>query len=69
MMLGILIKKICVAVSGLYIREDNMDVPERYRGIGIRIEDDVLITESGPVVMSAMLPKDPDEIEAIMADR
>ncbi len=44
---------------GLYIAEEN---------IGIRIEDDVLITKSGNEVLSNMIPKDPDEIEAIMAE-
>eukprot|EP00128_Syssomonas_multiformis_P017109 Colp12_sorted_trinity150504_noHs@16791 len=41
-------------------------VPPKYRGIGVRIEDDVLITEGAPVVLTAECPKEPEEIEAIM---
>lgn len=38
----------------------------RYRGIGIRIEDDVLITESGPEVLTAECPKEVEDIERLM---
>ncbi|OCG07097.1 Xaa-Pro aminopeptidase [Gilliamella sp. wkB178] len=50
---------------GLYINQD-ADVPERYKGIGIRIEDNILITESGNEVLTADVPKDPDQIEKLM---
>jgi Xaa-Pro aminopeptidase len=50
---------------GIYIPEDAEDVPEEMRGVGIRIEDDVLITETGVEVLSAALEKEPDEIEAL----
>jgi hypothetical protein len=40
-----------------------------YRGIGIRIEDDVIVTSGDPEVISAGVPKDADEIEALMARR
>ena len=53
---------------GLYFaswRED-ISVPKKYSGIGVRIEDDVLITEDGPVVLTEMCPKTIDEIESIV---
>ncbi|MCC6439085.1 MAG: Xaa-Pro aminopeptidase, partial [Rhodanobacteraceae bacterium] len=52
---------------GLYISPDLKGVPARYRGIGIRIEDDVIVTSGDPEVISAGVPKDADEIEALMA--
>jgi Xaa-Pro aminopeptidase len=51
---------------GLYIAPD-AEAPEQYRGIGIRIEDDVAVTGDGHEVLSADAPKDPDEIEALMS--
>lgn len=52
---------------GIYVAIDNLDVEERWRGIGIRIEDDVLVTEQGCEVMTASVPKTIDEIESLMA--
>jgi Xaa-Pro aminopeptidase len=52
---------------GLYFQPDDLLVPEDLRGIGVRIEDDVLITEDGHVNLSAGLPRDPDGVEAWMA--
>ena len=49
---------------GLYFREDDLLIPPEYRGIGIRIEDDVLMTENGPEWISAGIPKQIDESEA-----
>jgi Xaa-Pro aminopeptidase len=54
---------------GLYISPDMKGVPARFRGIGIRIEDDIVVTTGEPEVISSGVPKDPDEIEALMASR
>lgn len=51
---------------GLYIPPDDKTAPAKYRGIGVRIEDDVLVTKDGNVNLTAKVPKDPDEIEALM---
>ena len=51
---------------GLYIAADMEDVDEKYRGIGIRIEDDVLITKDGTEVLTKKAPKKIEDIEAIM---
>jgi Xaa-Pro aminopeptidase len=53
---------------GLYFQPNDLTVPEKYRGIGVRIEDDVLVTHDGCRVLSAALPTDPDEIEKWMRD-
>jgi Xaa-Pro aminopeptidase len=52
---------------GLYISPDTKDIPEQYLGIGVRIEDDVLCTADGPRVLTSKVPKQPEEIEALMA--
>jgi Xaa-Pro aminopeptidase len=51
---------------GLYLPTKDESIPKQYRGIGIRIEDDILITESGCSVLSAAAPKTREEIEAAM---
>ncbi|MCW2782215.1 MAG: Xaa-Pro aminopeptidase [Marmoricola sp.] len=53
---------------GLYFQEDDLLVPEELRGIGIRIEDDVVVTVDGCRNLSGALPRDPDAIEAWMAE-
>ncbi|QTV79823.1 aminopeptidase P family protein [Microbacterium sp. NIBRBAC000506063] len=52
---------------GLYFQIDDLTVPEEYRGIGVRIEDDILMTEDGPVNLSADIPRTADEVEAWIA--
>jgi Xaa-Pro aminopeptidase len=54
---------------GLYFQANDLTVPEEYRGIGVRIEDDVLVTATGSRNLSAALPRSADEVEAWMAAR
>jgi Xaa-Pro aminopeptidase len=54
---------------GLYIPPDDKSAPAKYRGIGVRIEDDVLVTADGNVNLTAAVPKNADEIEELMNNR
>ncbi len=52
---------------GIYVAADNEDVGPEWRGIGIRIEDDVLVTDDGHTVLTEGIPKEIDEVEAACA--
>jgi len=49
---------------GLYFQPDDLTVPEEYRGIGVRIEDDILVTDAGAENLSAGIPRTADAVEA-----
>jgi Xaa-Pro aminopeptidase len=50
---------------GIYIAANDEKAPEAFRGIGVRIEDDILVTEDGNVNLTADVPRKPDEIERV----
>jgi Xaa-Pro aminopeptidase len=52
---------------GIYVAADNQDVAKKWRGIGVRIEDDVVVTRNGCEILTGGAPKSVDEIEALMA--
>ena len=52
---------------GIYVDPENTDVDARWRGIGIRIEDDVLVTDDGHEILTAAVPKAVEEVEAMCA--
>ncbi|MDT0309844.1 aminopeptidase P family protein [Streptomyces sp. DSM 44917] len=65
---GTLEPGMCLTVEpGLYFQPDDLTVPEEYRGIGVRIEDDILVTEDGNRNLSAALPRRSEDVEAWMA--
>ncbi|MAW29083.1 MAG: Xaa-Pro aminopeptidase [Gammaproteobacteria bacterium] len=53
---------------GIYLASDVAEIPERYRGIGIRIEDDLLLTRKGHEILTDRLVRDAAGIEALMAN-
>lgn len=66
---GTLEPGMCLTVEpGLYFQTDDLTVPEEYRGIGVRIEDDILVTEDGNRNLSAALPRRSEDVESWMAE-
>ncbi len=52
---------------GIYISESLADVPPKWRGIGIRIEDDVLVTAKGNEILSDLVPREIEDLERLMS--
>ncbi|MFM8843939.1 MAG: aminopeptidase P family protein [Actinomycetota bacterium] len=66
---GILEEGMILTVEpGLYIHPDDTLFPAEYRGIGVRIEDDVLVTKDGYKNLSSALPSHPDDVEAWVSE-
>ena len=63
---SLLVGSVITVEPGLYFPEDAKEIPARYRKIGVRIEDDVLVTREGPEVLSDSLPKEIEDIEYLM---
>ncbi len=56
---------VCTVEPGIYVAPDDERAPEAFRGIGVRIEDDIRITEGAPEVLTERCPKAIDDVEAI----
>jgi len=54
---------------GIYVAPDNIQVESKWRGIGIRIEDDIVITKDGCDILTKDVPKSVAAIEALMAEQ
>jgi len=67
---GILEKGMVFTIEpGLYFHQNDLNLPIEYRGIGVRIEDDVLVTDSGYENLSAALPRTASDVEKWFADQ
>ncbi|GAA2181720.1 aminopeptidase P family protein [Brooklawnia cerclae] len=65
---GILQPGMVITVEpGIYLKSTDLLVPDELRGIGVRIEDDIVITDDGCAVLSDQLPRSADDVEAWMA--
>jgi Xaa-Pro aminopeptidase len=49
---------------GLYFQPDDLSVPDKWRGIGVRIEDNIVVTDTGCVNLSAAIPRTASDVEA-----
>ena len=49
---------------GLYFQPDDLTVPDEFRGIGVRIEDNILVTATGAENLSGSIPRTADDVEA-----
>ena len=54
-------------VLGMYLPQGAVHIPAEFRGMGVRIEDDILITTDGYINLTERCPKHPDDIEAAYA--
>ena len=54
---------------GIYVSESNEEADARFRGIGVRIEDDVVVTAHGHENLTSAIPKAPDDLEALVSER
>jgi len=54
---------------GVYVPSSDTPAAKRFRGMGIRIEDDILITDKAPIVLTDRIPKEPREVEQAMSAR
>lgn len=62
---GLVEAGMCFTIEpGLYFQPDDLTVPEEFRGIGVRIEDDIVVTDEGSVNLSAAIPRRAEEVEA-----
>lgn len=60
------VNTICTVEPGLYFSPKLKNIPKEWKGIGIRIEDNVLVTNKDPLVLSSEIPKEIEDIEKIM---
>jgi Xaa-Pro aminopeptidase len=54
---------------GLYVARDDEQADPRFRGIGVRLEDDVVVTQDGHENLTAALATLPEDVEALVSDR